>query len=37
MGGEQIWGEAETGHDTAYKTITGPIFEFGFPDAILQM
>ena len=21
----------------AFKTITGPIFEFGFPDAILQM
>ena len=36
-GGEQIWGHAETGHETAFKTITGPIFEFGFPDAILQM
>jgi predicted dehydrogenase len=36
-GGEQVWGQIETGHETAYKTITGPIFEFGFPDAILQM
>lgn len=36
-GGEQVWGAAETGHETAFKTITGPIFEFGFPDAILQM
>ena len=27
----------KTGHETAFKTITGPIFEFGFPDAILQM
>jgi len=36
-GGEQVWGSAETGHDTAFKTITGGIFEFGFSDAILQM
>jgi predicted dehydrogenase len=36
-GGEQVWGEVEVGYETAYKTITGPIFEFGFPDAILQM
>jgi predicted dehydrogenase len=36
-GGEQVWGAVEVGHDTAFKTITGPIFEFGFPDAILQM
>lgn len=36
-GGEQVWGEVQTGHETAFKTITGPIFEFGFPDAILQM
>jgi len=27
----------QTGHETAFKTITGPIFEFGAPDAILQM
>ena len=36
-GGEQVWGEVQTGHETAFQTITGPIFEFGFPDAILQM
>lgn len=36
-GGEQVWGAIETGHVTAFKTITGPIFEFGFSDAILQM
>jgi len=36
-GGEQTWGMVQTGHETAFKTITGPIFEFGFPDAILQM
>jgi predicted dehydrogenase len=36
-GGEQVWGHLETGHDTAFRTITGSIFEFGFPDAILQM
>jgi predicted dehydrogenase len=36
-GGEQVWGAVETGHQTAFKTITGPIFEFGFSDAVLQM
>jgi predicted dehydrogenase len=36
-GGEQVWGMVETGQVTAYKTITGSIFEFGFPDSILQM
>jgi predicted dehydrogenase len=36
-GGEQVWGTIETGHATAYRTITGSIFEFGAPDAILQM
>jgi len=36
-GGEQIWGCVETGHETACQTITGPNFEFGFPDSILQM
>jgi len=36
-GGEQVWGAVQTGHETAYKTITGPNFEFGSPDAILQM
>lgn len=36
-GGEQAWTDIETGHETAFKTVTGGIFEFGFPDAILQM
>jgi predicted dehydrogenase len=36
-GGEQVWGEVEVGYEPAFPTITGPIFEFGFPDAILQM
>ncbi len=36
-GGEQVWGTTETGHSTAFKTITGGIFEFGFSDSILQM
>ncbi len=36
-GGEQVWGSIQTGHETAFPTITGPIFEFGFSDAILQM
>jgi len=35
--GEQAWTEVEMGHETAFKTITGGIFEFGFTDAILQM
>jgi predicted dehydrogenase len=36
-GAEQVWGDIQTGHETRFKTITGPIFEFGFPDSILQM
>ena len=36
-GGEQVWGHIQTGHDTAFKTITGGIFQFGFTDSILQM
>lgn len=36
-GGDQIWGEVQTGHETAYPTITGANFEFGSSDAILQM
>ncbi len=35
--GEQIWGQIDVGQDTAFKSITGPIFEFGFSDSILQM
>jgi len=36
-GGEQVWQQIDMGHETAFKTITGGIFEFGFSDAILQM
>jgi len=36
-GGEQIWGQLDMGHETAFPVITGGIFEFGFSDAILQM
>ncbi len=36
-GGEQAWGQIQMGHETAFKTITGGIFQFGFPDSILQM
>jgi predicted dehydrogenase len=36
-GGEQVWGQIDMGHETAFKCITGSIFEFGFSDAILQM
>jgi len=36
-GEEQIWQHIDMGYDTTFKTITGGIFEFGFPDAILQM
>jgi len=34
---EQIWQRIELGHQTAFKVVTGPIFEFGFPDSFLQM
>jgi predicted dehydrogenase len=36
-GGEQVWGRVDMGQETAFKSITGGIFEFGFSDAILQM
>ncbi len=36
-GGEQAWKTIQTGHETAFKTITGGIFQFGFTDSILQM
>ena len=36
-GGPQVWREEDLGHASAWPTITGGIFEFGFPDAILQM
>ena len=36
-GNEQIWQQIDMGHETAFKSITGGIFEFGFSDSILQM
>lgn len=36
-GGEQIWQQIDTGYETAFKTITGGLFEFGFADTMLQM
>jgi len=36
-GGKQEWRREDLGYESVYKTITGGIFEFGFPDAILQM
>lgn len=35
--GAQSWEELQAGHATTFPTITGGIFEFGFPDALLQM
>jgi predicted dehydrogenase len=35
--GRQTWERLETGSQSAFATVTGPIFEFGFSDAILQM
>jgi predicted dehydrogenase len=36
-GGAQSWQQMDLGYDSAYPTITGGIFEFGFTDSILQM
>lgn len=36
-GGEQAWHVIDVPHRSAYSSITGEIFEFGFSDAILQM
>jgi predicted dehydrogenase len=36
-GQPQSWQELDTGYEGAYPAITGPIFEFGFSDALLQM
>ena len=36
-GGDQIWQTVDMGHETAFKSITGGIFEIGFSDLILQM
>jgi predicted dehydrogenase len=36
-GGEQAWRVTDVPYKSAYPTISGSIFEFGFSDAILQM
>jgi predicted dehydrogenase len=36
-GKEQGWTKIDLGHVSVLPTITGGIFEFGFPDALLQM
>ncbi len=36
-GGQQAWQVIDMGHEMAYKSITGGIFEAGFSDSILQM
>ena len=36
-GGEQSWNAIDLGHASAFSTVTGGIFEFGFPDSLLQM
>jgi len=35
--GEQVWEEVQPGNVSAWPTISGGIFEFGFSDALLQM
>ncbi len=35
--GEQAWSEVQPGHSSVWPTVTGAIFEFGLPDALLQM
>jgi predicted dehydrogenase len=37
QGHEQVWGDVQMGFRTVFPTITGQIFEFGAPDAVLQM
>jgi predicted dehydrogenase len=36
-GSEQAWHVLDMPYQSAYKAITGAVFEFGFSDAILQM
>lgn len=36
-GGSQAWHQEDVAYKSAYSTITGGIFEFGFSDSILQM
>ncbi|MDX2066384.1 MAG: Gfo/Idh/MocA family oxidoreductase [Fimbriimonadaceae bacterium] len=34
---DQVWSALATGSQSTYPSVTGPIFEFGFSDAIQQM
>jgi predicted dehydrogenase len=36
-GGEQAWRRVDMGHEVTYPSITASMFQFGGPDAILQM
>lgn len=36
-GKQQAWQRLDLGHQSVFKTVTGGIFEFGFPDSFLQM
>jgi predicted dehydrogenase len=36
-GDEQVWHHIDIPYQSAYPTITAPIFEFGFSDSLLQM
>jgi predicted dehydrogenase len=36
-GKEQSWNAIDLGYKSVFDTVTGGIFEFGFPDSILQM
>lgn len=36
-GREQVWEEVQPGNVSAWPTVSGAIFEFGFADALLQM
>lgn len=37
VGIEQVWQQADAGSVSVWPTVTGPLFEFGFSDSILQM
>jgi predicted dehydrogenase len=37
IGTEQVWQQIDAGSQSVWPTVTGPIFESGFSDAILQM
>ena len=36
-GREQVWQQIDAGSQSVWPTVTGPNFEFGFSDSILQM